>query len=218
MKDHLRAIVITAHIAVVFILAFPAPGGAMHERAFKSPALRAWWERAAAVSTAVGRPMETDEAAELAWAIGRRWQRARRRTVQHLQFYVKYCGVKQGWTMFGKVHRRPGRLEVHLEENGEWRPLFVPLHPEHDWREGQLRQERIRGYISDFALRRREGTFPRLAQAIAQRAAADFPDATRVRARMVPLLIPKPAKLRSAGEIPLGAPYFESIVPLDPYR
>lgn len=218
MRDHLRALFITLHVVVVLILAFPQPGAFMHEKQWRRPDVQAAFQNVSEALRAVGADLSPAEVQDIAWAGGSAWQRGRRRTVQHLQFYVKHCGVKQGWSMFANVPEKSGRLEIEVERGAVWEPVYRSQDPDLDWRGGELRQERLRGYISDFSWRRRKGTFPRFVEALGRRAAVDFPDATRLRARMRTLHFPDPATLRRTGAVRVGDPYFETTVHLSEWR
>lgn len=218
MRDHLRALFVAFHVIAVLILALPQPGSFMHERMWRRPPAQAAFRSASDAARAVGADLSPAEVQDIAWAVGSAWQRARRRTVRHLDRYVTLCGVKQGWSMFADVPETSGRLEVEVERGGAWAPAYISQDPGHDWRGGELRQERLRAFISDFSWRRRKGTFPRFAEALGRRAAADFPDATRLRARMRTVHFPDPATLRETGAIRLGEPYFETTVDLGRWR
>ncbi|MEC8423157.1 MAG: hypothetical protein VX000_05230 [Myxococcota bacterium] len=218
MRDHLRALLVTCHILVVMVLAFPQPGLFMHKRAWAKPEAQ---DAFGALSRGMGRlgvAVTPAEIESILWTAGSAWQQARRKTVQHVQFYVNHCGVKQRWSMFASVPAKSGRLEIELEQGGAWSTIYVAQDPERDWRGSVLRQERLRAYISDFAWHRRGATFPRFVDALALRAGSDFPDATRLRARMRTLHFPPPATLRETGSRTVGAPYFETTVDLGAYR
>ena len=219
MRDQLRAVLILLHVLAVGFLALPQPGVFMHERQWRQPEVQQVFRAVSQGLGTVGYTMPPADVHALAWDLGTEWKSGRRRIARYLQPYVKYCGIKQGWSMFAHVPWRSGRLEVELDDGtGEWRPIYVSQDPEHDWQGRVLRQERMRAYISDFAWRRRKGVFPRLAEALALRAAEDFPEATRLRARMVTVQIPGPAALRQTGELEVGEPYFEAVVALGDYR
>lgn len=218
MRDHLRALFISLHVTVVLVLAFPQPGAFMHEKQWRRPDVQAAFGSVSQALGVVGAELSPAEVQAIAWEGGSLWQRGRRRTVKHLQFYVKYCGVKQGWSMFANVPQKSGRLEIEIEQGGVWEPIYISQDPAHDWRGVELRQERLRGYVSDFSWRRRKGTFPRFVEALGLRAAVDFPSATRLRARMRTLHFPDPATLRETGAVRVGEPYFETTVHLSEWR
>jgi hypothetical protein len=217
-RDHIRALLITAHLVFVFALSTPAPGLFMREKAFQRPDVQEWFGRFAAVSTAVGRPTDREAVTASAWALGERWQTARRRTLQYVHPYAEYCGVRQGWYMFAGVLSKSARLEVDIEFEDEWLPLFHPFVADAQWRRQQLRSARVRTALQPLVFHRREGRAELLAERLAIHAAAEFPEATRLRVQMVPVRIPPAAQLRKLGELPRGEPYFVNVVDLDDYR
>jgi len=213
MRDHLRAVLIPLHIAAVVFLALPAPGKFMIEKEWqKADAQQAF----GAMAGVLGVPRATVQ--DRLWDLGLVWQDLRQAIAGPLHPYPAYLGVTQGWAMFAQVPDRSGRLEVYIEEEGDWRPLYISQDPAHDWRGSELRQERLRGFLSDFSWRRRKGRFPGFAEALALRAAADFPEATRLRAEMVHVGIPEPAVLRAQGGLDIGEAYFQHTVFLEPLR
>jgi hypothetical protein len=213
MRDHLRALLITLHIAAVVFLALPSPGKFMIEKNWRDPDAQQAFRGIAGV---LGVPKQ--QVQDTLWELGLGWKRLRGVVVEPLGPYVAYMGVKQSWAMFAQVPDRSGRLEVHIEQDGEWRPLYISQDPEHDWRGSELRQERLRGALADYSWRRRKGRFPGFTEALALRAAADFPDATRLRADMVHVGIPEPAELRERGGLEIGEPYFTYTVFLEEFR
>jgi hypothetical protein len=218
MRDHVRAAFVAFHLLVVVVLGLPQPGGFMHERLWRKPEVVGAIRTATRVVNAVGIGLSEDEVKDVAWGAGLAWQKARRRTVQHLTWYVDYCGVKQGWSMFASLPKRSARLEVQIEEDGVWRTVYRAQDPDADWRGRQLRQERVRAFVNNFAWKRHQRGFPVFADALAVRASGDFPEATRLRAHMVPVQLVAPAALRAAGALPEGAPYWQATVDLSAFR
>ena len=213
MRDHLRAALITLHIGAVVFLALPAPGKFMIEKEWQKPDAQ---QAFGAISGVLGVPRKVVQ--DRLWGLGLVWKDLRQAVAGPLRPYSVYMGVTQGWAMFAQVPDRSGRLEIHIEEEGVWRPLYISQDAEHDWRGAQLRQERVRGFLSDFSWRRRKGRFPMFTEALALRAADDFPDAVRLRAEMVHVGIPDPDVLREQGGLDIGKAYFQHTVFLEEFR
>lgn len=200
----MRASLIAAHIIAVVGLAIPDAGGvALSRSAWQNPTvqaeLKAWAERL----TALG--LETDTATlehevfsvATSWTEGLKWLRA------PLRPYAELVGVRQTWRMFVAPHRHPAALHVDLEQDGRWRAIQIARSSEHDWRGHQLDHVRVRSMLFRYGWKRYRRHYRALAEWIADRAAEDFPAASRVRVRMYGFRTPTPQEVQ-ADTIPEG--------------
>lgn len=214
LRDHARAALVLLFAGVVVLYALPAPGLVLNKRKFRHPVARDWFERISAASAAIGQPMSPAEVSELAWSLGTDAKRLRRRAVRPFAPFVELFGLQQSWTMFASAPSTTGVLEVAVERDGAWQTVYTPLSEGARWQAALLEHPRVRSYASEFGWRRGKERFPRFAAALALRARPTHPDATRLRARMVPVTLPPPPALAADRVLPRGAPYFEAVVPL----
>lgn len=116
-QDTVRAVVITGVLATAFVVALPSPDRIDHDR--------------------IGTPGPLRELATVAAG-------ARRALLRPLVPVVEVFGVDQGWGMFATPDRTPNRLEVHVERDGRWEPVFVKNRVDHPVIGPFVRDRRIR--------------------------------------------------------------------------
>lgn len=177
----IRGVLVALHVLAVFMLAFPAPAGVMQRSAWRDPSVQAefriWTDRANALGIGVSQQEFEDFIYELATG----FMDVRNAAIAPARPYGDYLGVRQDWRMFSAPHRFPTRLHIEIEENGEWRTLYVELSDEFTWRRTFFEHHRVRRLLflhgwSQF--RRRYESFARY---VAGEVAVEFPEATRVR-------------------------------------
>lgn len=108
--------------------------------------------------------------------------------------------------MFGSVPTRSGRVEILVDREQGWEPLYVARSDRYDWMRSRFEHERFRTYLNDFAWRRRRPSWDRFADWIVLRVGEEFPDVRRVRLQVVEVTLPPPADLHD-GLIE-GEPYW----------
>jgi hypothetical protein len=217
MRDQLRAMLITAHILAVCMLTMPAPVG-ISEAAMQDAEVQGSLATARAVVGAFGWQLSKEEATDLAYGLGTRFMALRSKALTPVRPYAEYLGVKQGWRMFGLINREPARMEAELLEAGAWRTIYVARDPDLDWMADLMDHERVRGFTNQFSWAKRRRRFRQFSKWLARQAATDFPEATKLRTRMVILHIVPPAQLKAHGGLPVGEPFWETPISLAPLR
>ena len=210
MTDQLRAIFVAFHLIAITAVAFPAPVG-MRRADLESPDVHAAIEAWRGLAGALGVAVDPDRFQEWLWEAGSGLLDARSAVLQPLQPYYRYSGTRQSWSMFGTLNHTPARLEIHIDHGEGWEPLFIARTRDHDWRAKQLDQERLRGLVNPFSWKRSRAKLRKVADWVAHQASADFPQARRIRLRMMTRPLPDPAALRAAGELSHTRAYWPEI-------
>jgi hypothetical protein len=208
-----RAALISLHLVAVSLLAFPAPPAhAVDPAAWQNPRvqeeLHAWAERFQAAGIDVS-PAELEESA---FAAACRFLQIRDALVWPFQPYYEYCGTYQSWRMFTGPEHAPTRLQVDIQEYGQWRTVHVERDPERTWLDGWLSHHRMRPAVESFAMS--ESAFEPFAAWIAESAERDFPEARRVRVRYWKQPTPTPEELR-AGHVQEARCVCETVIALE---
>jgi len=192
-----RAVLVALHVLAVLMLAFPAPAGVMQRSAWKDPSVQAefhiWTDRA----RALGIDVTKDEFEDFIWDLAHAFMDVRNKAIAPAKPYGDYLGVRQDWRMFSAPHRFPTRLHIELEENGEWRTLYVERSEEFTWRRSFFEHHRIRRLLflhgwSQF--RRRYDAFGNY---LAREVALEFPNATNLRLSHFKFRSPTPDEARA---------------------
>lgn len=213
--DHTRAILVTAHLLAITLLALPAPGR-VTEKQLRDPALKEVFADWRGVLASFGVALSQEESEQLAMTAANAFMDTRAELLRPMQPYFKWTGTRQSWQMFGYLNRTPARLRIELQTPGEgWRDLYVARSSEADWRRGQFDGERWRGMINAHSWKRNRHGFRRLADWISCRAAEDFPEATAIRMSMVQVRLPEAHKLRELGAVPEIGSYWTELRQLD---
>ena len=214
---HLRAALVLAHVVVLLLFALPNPGVALDRSAWRSPnvqhELEAWSGRLSALGVDVARP----QLEERLYRLLVRWGALRAELLAPTELYQRYAGIRQPWTMFAAPNRHPARLELEVEVQGAWQTIYVARSDEHDWQATLLDHDRMRAVVFRHTWPQFAGTHQHLCRWLARRAARDFPEATRLRARRYRARTPTPEEAR-AGVRPEGR--YEQVIllpiPRDP--
>lgn len=211
MWQHVRAVLITAHLVAVVLMALPAPDGTYDRRAWKDPTVQR--ELAAWAETLGTPPAELEERL---WTLSQSYMGARGAVLAPFGPYYEFCGTAQSWRMFVAPHLYPSALHIDVREDGTWRPVYVERDPHHRWLASVLDSYRFRSVTFRFCLPAYGEEFADFARWTADRARRDFPRADAVRVRMHKVPTPTPDEARAgtthagefvpAVELPLGAP------------
>lgn len=220
LRRHLITAFVLAHAAIITTQALPLPGKVLTDASVDRPEMSRDLKLWAAPLVRAGVVDEGDEARTLqGW--NNAVARARANLLRPLWRYAHVTGTHQSWRMFPTVRARGARLHVHLqrEPGGAWEPLFVE-HSAHRWQARLLNQERTRALRSTFSKRNglHRDRYRRFVSWLSDRAAEDFPGAHQLRVRYQKVEILPPAKLRAAGELPVGELYWEELRSLEERR
>lgn len=208
VNDHLRAILVALHMVALLAMCLPAPGklGTPQQ---KDPGFQAQLKQWRGALSAVGIELTQDQTLDLVIDVADGMRTVRKAGLSFAKPYVRRVGAGQSWQMFGMLNRTPGRFRLEIEEDGEWRDLYVHANGTADWNARLLRSERMRALLNNYAWRRRLESYERFGQWLGCEAKRELPDATRVRTRIEVMALPKPAALRRTGEIPVKSSRWE---------
>jgi hypothetical protein len=214
---HLRGVLVALHVLAVTLMALPTPGEGMIRSAWKDPTAQAefavWTQRC----NALGWAITQDQFEDLLWNLASEYMRVRGILLTPFGPYYTYCGTGQGWAMFAGPHRYPGRVEIDVQEQGAWRPVYIQRDPQYAWLSGKLDHYRLRPQMYRFAWYPHTEDYHDFAAWIARTAARDFPEADTVRVRMFKYRTLTPEEVR-AGARPEGTYVKEEKVELRPLR
>ncbi len=203
MWNQLRAVAVTLHILAIVLHSFPAPVG-LSEAALAERNMQAAFESWAGAGRAVGwTDLQGGDIEEFARVYGAKMLEVRATILAPFGPYYTYAGTRQRWQMFGYINQSPARFQIELEEDDAWRTLYTPGSPVYTWRRSFLDQERIRALVSPYSWGRGRKSYNRFGTWLARQAAAEFPEATRLRTVMVRVRLPPADELRQLGALPV---------------
>jgi hypothetical protein len=166
------------HILAVVLQAIPAPMNA-NRQDWKHPGIQVeianWADRL---------HVPPEELEDTLWTASDRYLRIRNPIQHRFAPYYRFCGTSQGWRMFVAPDLEPTRLEIDVLENGEWRCVYRELDADHRWQAGILEHWRFRVAFFSTTWSRNWAEFHGFAEWLRPRAAADFPDAVKLRVRL----------------------------------
>lgn len=195
---HLRGLLLALHVIAVLLLSTPDLDGGLNRESWKSDTIQhevqTWAKR-------LGRPPEEIE--DKAWRLANGWSKTRKALLTPVRPYADYAGPRQRWRMFAGAERTPARLHVEVQIDGQWQIVHQSRSREYDWQATRFDRERIRVIVGRTSWPHRKGLYKRVVDWVASLAAADFPEATRVRVCYLRAPTPTPAQ-RRAGDIPEG--------------
>lgn len=212
-----RAALVGLHVLGVVLMATPSPAVGLRRSLWKEPTVqaefKAWNERFRAVGFELGQ----EEMEDLLWDFATSWEKGRSILVAPFVPYGRYLGPSQSWRMFVAPHRYPTRLHVEIEEGGDWRTVYVERSREHTWLGRAFDHDRMRSAIFRFGWPQYRRSWEQFAAWVADRAATDFPEATRVRVSMYKYRTLSPEEAR-AGQEPDGKFQQERVLDLASLR
>jgi hypothetical protein len=203
---------VTLHLVAVTLLAFPAPPAhAVDRAAWHNPReqgeLAAWAGRL----QALGIDTSPAELEDFLFAAACQFLEVRDALVWPFRPYYQYCGTFQSWRMFASPEHAPTRLQIDIQEQGQWRTVLVERDRERAWLDGWLSHHRMRPAV-EFCGQTEEGFRP-FAAWIADSAERDFPAADCVRVRYWKQRTPSPEDLR-AGRVEQPRCVSEAVIAL----
>ncbi len=209
-RDHLRALLVVAHVLAVLVLCIPAPPGGRERSSLEGPAMQqiiGEWRTGAA---GVGLDLSQESATDAVFAASQAVRGLRQALQGPPRRYARLTGAAQGWGMFAFLKRRPARLVVSLQRTpgGPFEPLYRARDPALAWRAHQLDAERMRALINPHSSRSGKKGYLLLVDWLACRAAEDFPGAVAVRVEMEGLQLSPPAATLAAGGVPRRGAYW----------
>ena len=213
----IRGALVGAHVVAVLLMATPSPSAGLKRSAWKDPTVQAefaaWNQR----FNALGIPWSEPEMEGHLWDFAVGWERARSGLLTPFSPYGKYLGTSQGWRMFVAPHRFPTAMHVEIQRGGQWETVFAERSEQYTWLAEVFGHDRMRSAVFRFGWPQYKKSWSLFADWVAVRAAADFPDATRVRLSMFKYASLSPEDA-AAGKEPTGTFQQEEVRSLDKLR
>jgi hypothetical protein len=214
---HLRGLLVAVHLVAITLMALPAPEGGMNRASWQDPTvqgeLTTWTKRFRSCGLDVTQPQLEDSL----WRSAVDYMHWRHQVLAPFQPYYDYCGTRQSWRMFVAPHRYPTRLQIEVEEQGQWRPAYIERDPEHAWLGSVLDHHRFRSVVFRFGWPEYDGDYQQFVRWVAERAAHDFPAAYQMRVRFFKYRTASPEEVR-AGQRPEGQFVHEQVRRLEDFR
>lgn len=192
----LRAGFVLFHVLMVVVLSLPRPGELSKKSAWDKPRVQRNFAAGTRLLRGLGLPLEDDTLEALTWDAAQLYLRAQATASKPFARYAHAVGIRQGWRMFLGGSREVAREHIELERSGAWRTLYVRGSREHRWLGRELDYHRFRK-ICGHAVRGHEAEWEAFARYLARRAAAEFPDARRLRLRTELYEVPTAAEARA---------------------
>jgi hypothetical protein len=191
-----RGIFVACHLLAITLMALPAPAGGMNRNSWKDPTvqgeLQIWTERLNGWGVQATQP----ELEDTLWLWANRYMKVRAEILQPFDYYSDSCGTGQSWRMFVAPHRFPTRLQIDVEEQGQWRTVYVERDPHRDWLGTKLDHYRFRSAIFRFGWQEYSDDLQHFANWVAAQAFRDFHEADHVRVQLVRYRTPSPEEVR----------------------
>ncbi len=204
MYPHLRALLITMHLAALTLLATPNPSMFLRRSWWDLPMAQAELVAWADMLTGLGIAHTPESLEETLWDGFQQLGAVRKRLIRPLRPYVRYCGTAQDWPLFAIPQRKVARLFIDIQHGeGEWETIYITQDPDVSWNHRRLNSERYRNKVFFISQPHKKRQYRKFAGWVAGMAASDFPDADKIRLRFHEQTTLGPQKTRR-GERPEG--------------
>jgi hypothetical protein len=215
---HLRTLFILFHLVAVVLVAVPSVGNSgMNRSAWKQPTVQGEFRAWSARLSGLGLQLSPAELEERGWAFATAFEGARRVVLAPFQPYYRYVGTYQSWKMFVAPHRFPTRTEIAVDRGAGFEVVYLARDPELTWNATWFDHDRFRSVLFRMGWPHFKQQRRHLVDFVAKRAAADFPDALRVRVAFLRSETPTPAQT-AAGFEPKVTREFQNLRDLAPLR
>jgi hypothetical protein len=197
-------VLVALHLLAVTLMALPSVGEGMFRAAWKDPTVQEEFADWTARFNRWGIHVTQHQFEDGLYDTASAYESARGEALKPFGPYYDWCGTYQSWRMFAGPHRYPSRLEIDVDEDGAWRPVYVKSDPRHAWLSSKLDHYRMRPFLYRLSWYRYVPEFPDfdlLARWIASQAARDFPKADRVRVRFFAFHTPSPDEVKAGKPI-----------------
>lgn len=200
---HLRAILISLHVATLIILSLPG-SYVVDRRRWDTKDNQADLAQWATRIRGIGLGVTSRELDDKLFRVASLYANARGHVASPFESYARFAGTHQGWVMFSSPQRHPREIHIDLvEESGRVRPLYRPRSDALDWRRAQFDHDRLRKLSSRFGKGVAGAAFDDLSHWVAVQAFSEFPDAKAVRVSLYQYDLLSPVDVR-AGRVPTG--------------
>lgn len=196
-----RTALVLLHLVAVTLCAFPSIGAAgMNRSGWKQPTVqgefRAWSDRLGGLGIAI----TPDELEERAWGFASAFESARRTVLAPFAPYYTYAGTYQSWKMFVAPHRYPTRVEIAVDRGDGFEVLYLARDPERAWHAEWFDHDRFRAALFRMGWPQYKPLRRHFLEWVAERVAAEVPDARRVRVAFLRTETPTPAETAAGVE------------------
>ncbi len=193
---HLLGAFVAFHCIGAILMSAPSPEGSLRRSAWKEATAQAEFHAWAEGLRSVGVSITDADFEQLLWDVSREYVGMKSTILTPYRKYTQLSGARQGWRMFVAPHRNPSILHIDVEEKVDghlkWRNVYGStdglLGPDRttkgQWRSKELDHNRVRKTVFLAGWKFRRQRYRELSFWLAEKAALDFPDATRVRVRM----------------------------------
>jgi len=196
-----RALFVALHLFAVTAMALPSAGAGMDRSAWQSDTVQGEFRSWTQLLGRVGIELTVPELEDTLWTLGTSYEGVRDVVLWPFQPYYRYLGTWQSWRMFVAPHRYPGKLQIRVQEQGEWRVVYEARSAEHAWRHAWFDHDRMRASVFRYSWKHYKNSRKRFADWVARHAAQDFPEASHVDVSFLRYRTLSPEEVRS-GESP----------------
>ena len=204
LRDRLRFGFVLFHLTAVTVLSVPAPVGARLDATWKERHVRSQVLEWVAPFRSLLGDRSDEQVLTLTRAVATRILNVRDLVIAPFVPYSRAVGAGQGWQMFGSLNDQPARLRIRVAPapEGPWETLYLARDPAHAWQIGLMDEERTRAAVNDWSWERGRAEYESFAARIAERVAADRPDARFVELAMMRFKVPAPDDLKPGVDPP----------------
>lgn len=178
----IRAILIAFHLCAITLKACPAPEGAMAKQDWAHPTVQAEFKQWTAVLNGSGLNISQNELEEHLWSLATQITNVRNLTLSPFRKYYRYLGADQNWRLFVAPHMFPSRLEIDVQLDEEWTPIYRVFDGP-KWMANLIENGRFRPSIFRYSWGRYKGQYNRFSKFMSDKAQKDYPDASAIRFR-----------------------------------
>ena len=181
-----RAALIAAHLLAVVLKAIPAPEGAMNKRDWANPTVQGELKMWTQTLNGAGLSVTQAELEDQLFVLAKGYMTVRNGVMTPFRPYHRYFGADQNWRLFVAPHMYPSRLSIEVLQpvagKPVWQQVYYPL-SDKDWQAELIENGRMRPALFRYSWKRYRGSYRQFSAFLAERAAADFPSATKMRTR-----------------------------------
>ena len=200
MWPHLRTGLIVLHLIAIILKALPAPEGAMSKRDWAHPTVQAEFRQWSRNLQSIGIDTSPTELEHSLWDIAQSVTTVRNSTLKPFRLYYRYVGGDQNWRLFVAPHMFPSKLEIDVQIDDEWTPVYR-VHQPDQWMEMLIENGRFRPAIFRYSWSRYKRQYNRFAVYMSTQASKDFPTATQIRFRWWRYPLPSHTEILNDQEI-----------------
>lgn len=190
-----RALFVALHLFAVSFMALPSPGSGLNRAAWSEPTVQGEFQSWTQILGMVGIELTVPELEEHLWTLGHGYESVREWVLWPFMPYYRHLGTFQSWRMFVAPHRYPGRLQIRVHEDEQWRVVYEARSDEHTWHRAWFDHDRMRASVFRYSWKHYRNSRRRFTDWVARQAAHDFPEADRVEVSWMRYRTPSPQEV-----------------------